>query len=613
MSLSSTINFSSNCIFSQTSDLNISLPLSELSNASVSGNVNIRPKPNFKFKTLKGLRLNLVHINMRSLRNKILELEVFLNYLGNLLSLKGIRVLCISASWLLDDEIPSINFPNFKIDSFFCRKNKSGGGVINMIHENENVSSKFNCKFVNDMCVESQIEMCASSILVNHNEIRILTIYRPPNGNFEFFLKQIELTLSTIVSKSSGCIVCGDFNINFLDDTVQKCKLQSLFLSFNLKQLVKDATRGNAILDLVFTNLADIDFTLGVVDHHLSDHLAQVLSIRRISPMNNIIFKEVRIFNEQNTLNFLNTLSTVDWSSVFHTDTIVSFDQFLGIFLNSFQKCFSVRKVRIKHNSKPWWNKNLQEIKNFLKDMENLKYSLELHHVAAYKNLLKYYKDCIKEAKKSHLQLQIDSSRNKSKALWDIVNQKFRIKSALNNNLELKVGNSLTSDPELITNCFNKLFLANRNTHILSTNLSPSSKVTNSIFLSPVNEVEVRAAILSLKNCKACGVDNVPVSVVKAVADVITPPLVHCINKCFETGVFPAALKHTLVTPLFKKGDKTDPKNYRGIYISTTFGKLFESLLRVRLECFFDENLVISNSQHGFRKKKSITSANNYK
>ena len=43
--------------------------------------------------------------------------------------------------------------------------------------------------------------------------------------------------------------------------------------------------------------------------------------------------------------------------------------------------------------------------------------------------------------------------------------------------------------------------------------------------------------------------------------------LANCINKFFETGIFPDCLKETNVTPIFKKDDPLDIENYHPVSI----------------------------------------------
>ena len=42
----------------------------------------------------------------------------------------------------------------------------------------------------------------------------------------------------------------------------------------------------------------------------------------------------------------------------------------------------------------------------------------------------------------------------------------------------------------------------------------------------------------------------------------------------------PTDLKHANVTPIFKKGDKSDPGNYRPISLTSQICKVLESILR---------------------------------
>ena len=49
----------------------------------------------------------------------------------------------------------------------------------------------------------------------------------------------------------------------------------------------------------------------------------------------------------------------------------------------------------------------------------------------------------------------------------------------------------------------------------------------------------------------------------KSIANEIIEPLTLIINQSLETGIFPDAFKTSKVTPVYKKGDKTNLNNYR--------------------------------------------------
>ena len=53
---------------------------------------------------------------------------------------------------------------------------------------------------------------------------------------------------------------------------------------------------------------------------------------------------------------------------------------------------------------------------------------------------------------------------------------------------------------------------------------------------------------------------------------------------------------------LFKKGDRLDHENYRGISLSNLLSKVFAKILCRRIDSWIDQNKILSDSQAGFRK-----------
>ena len=98
------------------------------------------------------------------------------------------------------------------------------------------------------------------------------------------------------------------------------------------------------------------------------------------------------------------------------------------------------------------------------------------------------------------------------------------------------------------------------------------------------------------------------------------PPIVIRIVRCYssrsgrcayELGLasFPDALKRSIVTPVFKSGDRTEVNNYRPISVLTSISKVIEKLLNVRLMRYLDKYKILSCSQYGFRKGLSTQDA----
>ena len=66
---------------------------------------------------------------------------------------------------------------------------------------------------------------------------------------------------------------------------------------------------------------------------------------------------------------------------------------------------------------------------------------------------------------------------------------------------------------------------------------------------------------------------------------------------------------HQLITPLYKgKGSKCQAVNYRPISLTSHIIKVFERVLRDKIVTFLEENCILSDNQHGFRKGRSCLS-----
>ena len=63
------------------------------------------------------------------------------------------------------------------------------------------------------------------------------------------------------------------------------------------------------------------------------------------------------------------------------------------------------------------------------------------------------------------------------------------------------------------------------------------------------------------------------------------------------------------IVPIYKKGDKNNSNNYRGITLLSNFGKLFTSILTHRVDKWSEDNNFLSDSQFGFRKGLSTVDA----
>jgi hypothetical protein len=112
-----------------------------------------------------------------------------------------------------------------------------------------------------------------------------------------------------------------------------------------------------------------------------------------------------------------------------------------------------------------------------------------------------------------------------------------------------------------------------------------------------------------LKITNSCGYDEIPVKIVKLSAPFIISPLTHICNKSLSAGVFPERLNYARIRPVHKKGDKLLITNYRPISLLTSFSKIFEKLIFVRLYKHLLTNRILANKQYGFRNNSSTENA----
>ncbi|KAK4825531.1 LOW QUALITY PROTEIN: hypothetical protein QYF61_000108 [Mycteria americana] len=104
---------------------------------------------------------------------------------------------------------------------------------------------------------------------------------------------------------------------------------------------------------------------------------------------------------------------------------------------------------------------------------------------------------------------------------------------------------------------------------------------------------------------KSMGPDEIHPRVLKELADVLTKPLSIIYQQTWLTGELPADWRLANVTPIFKKGRKEDPGNYRPVSLTSVPGKLMEQIILSAITRHVENNQGIKSSQHGFRKGRS--------
>ena len=120
-----------------------------------------------------------------------------------------------------------------------------------------------------------------------------------------------------------------------------------------------------------------------------------------------------------------------------------------------------------------------------------------------------------------------------------------------------------------------------------------------------VTEKDVLHSIEKIRVNKTPGPDKISPRVLKEAKHEISKPLAIIFNKSLDSGKVPNEWKLANVTPIFKKGSKSHPENYRPISLTSVVCKLMETVIRDKVVCYLESNNLIKDTQHGFRNKQS--------
>ena len=222
--------------------------------------------------------IHIVHLNLQSLRNKLDQLNLYLNN-------SPINVLTFSESWLsssIPDNMLDINGYTLYRNDRSWRENpqsdiKRGGGVGAYILSSYTIAES-DLKYLNTSNKDIE-SLWIKLIMPKQKDIIIGTIYRPPMGDVKTCTKYLVDTITTITERHNAeLFLLGDFNVNYLDTNSSSYKeLKTLLHMTDLKQYIETPTRFNSLLDLAFSNSKHIS-QASTLDYNISDHSAILIT-----------------------------------------------------------------------------------------------------------------------------------------------------------------------------------------------------------------------------------------------------------------------------------------------------------------------------------------------
>ena len=570
------------------------------------------------------IELSVFHLNIRSLNSKHRVLCQFLELLH-----VSFDVLILSEIWSNNIDYYKNILPGY---SFYydlpMLSNVGGVGMFisnNLCHHVTDAYN-LNCSGVENLWIE---------ITKRNKKYVVGGIYRHPNSNVKEFTSELDYVLSDVNHRNNPCIVSGDFNIDLskIELNADTANYVDMVLMNNFTPTILMPTRitpkTSTLIDHIYyytgrklkqgTKIFSGNFL-----EDISDHLANYTIICNRKSYTKPERPFIRIFSQKNKQKFNDYLQKSNFNDIFvDIDANSAYNKFINIVQSAFDYSFPFTRLsRARAKDKVWVTAALRKSsKTKSKLYKKWLQTKEQQDEIKYKQYRRYFRKVALEAEEKHYREMFDTRTNSVKKLWRNLNTvcSFQKSKCKRNNIAKLIVNEYTlTDDKNISNEINKYFSTIGEKLDKELNQKASrydfksychKPYKNSFFVTPTNCTELLKIIAKLKNSKSPGYDNIGPSLIKDVSVLIVDPLVHIFNLSLLNGCVPDKLKIAKVIPVFKKGDRSQPTNYRPISLLSIFDKLLEKLMFSRLISYLEGNNILYNYQFGFRKNHSTSSA----
>ena len=116
---------------------------------------------------------------------------------------------------------------------------------------------------------------------------------------------------------------------------------------------------------------------------------------------------------------------------------------------------------------------------------------------------------------------------------------------------------------------------------------------------------KVLSVLQSLDANSAAGPDNLHPILLRSCSSSLAYPLSVIFRQSLRDHCLPAPWKTSLVIPIFKKGARYNPLNYRPISLTSVICKCLERIISQQLTAYLEECSILSDNQYGFRSGRS--------
>ena len=456
-----------------------------------------------------------------------------------------------------------------------------------------------------------------------HGQANLLLgcIYRSPSTrSTDDTVKLTEVLNRAASASDTHLLIIGDFNFpriewkEGLGNIAGSNPNEDLFIScLNenfLIQMVDSPTRiregqGHNILDLVLTsnqhilNSITYDTPLGK-----SDHVSLVLDLNLYANAPRPVTTR-RLWNRANFDKMRADMESVDWEKELKEATVEeAWDIFSSSIEATMRENLPTKQVPLGGEWPIWISLEAKEaIRKRNKAWTKFRMSRRPHHLAVYKQLRNTASHVLKAARKQFENKIASEVKEKPKSFWKMINQQIKVKARVSD-LQKSDGTLTKTDTEkaeVLSAQFTSVFTVEDDIIPDIPEYCQGACLDDIV----ISEESVIKILGKLKPDSAPGPDGIFPRVLKELKDVIALPMTLLFNKSLDEGKIPSEWKKANVSPIFKKGNKTEAANYRPVSLTCTCCKVMEAAVREHVVEHLNRNALLSTDQYGFRSGRS--------
>ncbi len=222
----------------------------------------------------------------------------------------------------------------------------------------------------------------------------------------------------------------------------------------------------------------------------------------------------------------------------------------------------------------------------------------------AYKNIENLVRKSVRKAKKKFESRLAKDIKKNPKAFYKYFNSKRGNRETVG---PLKLDDVLIENDKDIAEKLNVFFASVFTSDDINCDINMDKLKHNATELNSIDitSAKVKDKLDKLKPFSAPGPDGLSPFILKELSTEICFPLSVIFQRSLNEGLVPSDWKLANVTPIFKKGSKFEPGNYRPVSLTSILCKVMESILRDAMVEHLKDNELIFSYQHGFVNRRS--------